>query len=86
MKKHIARAMLVVAFSAMIAAPAGADNCNGAITDIGGVAYVDDRDITDGGIWVYEESNGVAGLQSGGTSPLGDADPCQHENPDTLLF
>ena len=38
-------------------------------------------------IWVYLESNGIPGLQSGGTSLLGDEDVCQTtDNPDTLIL
>ena len=87
MKKHIARALLVVALANFAGAPASADHgCNGAVTDLGGVAYVDDRGVDSGDIWVYAESNGVAGLQSGGSGPLGYADECSHESPDTLLY
>lgn len=37
-------------------------------------------------IWGYLEWNGVAGLQRGGTTPLGDTDPCQEDNPDLAIF
>lgn len=73
----------VAAAGAVAAVPATADHgCNGNITDLGGLAYVDDRD---GIPWIYAESNNTAGLQSGGTGPLSE-DDCNHPNPDTLIF
>lgn len=86
---------------ALVASPAAAADCNGTITQFdtaAGTFYVDDR--TDGEAtlnhWVYLESNGIEGLQSGGASAvLGDldADSCYEldENgdpiaPDTLIF
>lgn len=71
---------------AMIAPLGAASHCNGTVTDIGGAAYFDERD--DGFVgWLYLESNGVAGLQSGGSDPLGDyEDPCAHPDPDTLVY
>ena len=77
-------AIAVVGF-ALPSAQAG--HCNGDVTDLGGVAYIDDRGV-DGGTWVYVESNGTPGLQSGGESVIlgaDDADDCAHENPDTLI-
>jgi hypothetical protein len=48
---------------------------------------MDDREATAGGVWWYLESNGVVGLQTGGSSVvLGRLDPCAHDNPDTLLL
>lgn len=70
-------------------ASAGHENCNGTIDTIeaGGVAvgYVDDRG-EDDYIWIYAETNGEAGLQSGGTAALGYDDTCSHANPDTLVY
>lgn len=45
--------------------------CNGVVTQVDteiGTFYLDDRDITVGGIWLYQEGNGIPGLQSGGIS------------------
>ncbi len=33
------------------------------------------------GFWVYAEANGVPGLQRGGTTVLGDEDPCRSRGP-----
>ena len=76
--------------------------CNGTIERVGmgdiTVLYVDDRDIIGDGIYVYAESNGHFGLQSGAQHPvfgdLGDAtfwrDPCDNSHGsygfDTLVF
>lgn len=66
-----------------------------------GTFYIDDREWEDvdmdgnaEGIWIYQESNNVPGLQTGGTGvldtttgeDLGSTDTCTHENPDTLIF
>lgn len=75
----------------------GSDHgCNGNVTDVGGVLYIDDRDFLTGGLWIYAESNGTPGLQSGGIGaldPIGAAtgtfssvDTCNHPNPDLLIF
>lgn len=87
------KALLILATGIALLGIAGAGNsghgCNGIITDVGGVAYIDDRDINVGGVWVYVESNGQAGLQSGGPHPVlgaADFDPCVHANPDTLIL
>lgn len=65
------------------------EDCNGSVRTIANTAYIDDRGVTNNGIWIYLESNDVPGLQSGGESPLGDADPCvttDPAGPDTLIF
>jgi hypothetical protein len=93
MKTVLIVAILLALAASPLVVPAAAIHCNGNVTAItspdGSVTiYVDDRDITVGGIWVYQESNGVEGLQSGGESILlgaDDADPCNHANPDTLI-
>lgn len=60
--------------------------CNGAITEVAtpaGTFYVDDRGVDTAGVWVYQETNGVAGLQSGGQSLiLGDMDVDDCTDPD----
>lgn len=76
--------------AALLAPAAGQaeEPCNGSIRAIANTAYVDNRG-TAGGVWIYLESNNVAGLQSGGESPLGDEDPCvttDPAGPDTLIF
>jgi hypothetical protein len=50
--------------------------------------YIVDRGIIDHGVWIYEESNGVDGLQRGGLDPTGlFQDPCIDSTgpPDTLI-
>lgn len=91
--------LLVSGFALLGFASMGGANhgCNGNVIDIGGQVYIDDRDYLFGnGLWIYVESNGIAGLQSGGAAPgpigtglpvLGaDVDPCFHANHDTLIF
>ena len=61
----------------------------------GDTYYVDDRgSVTGSGTWIYKESNGIPGLQRGGTSDIvpDDTDKCQtlDENgnpypPDTVI-
>ncbi len=57
--------------------------------------YLDDRSSAAGEInhWVYLESNGVEGLQSGGDNVVledneffGFTDPCAHASPDSLIL
>ncbi|MFN2614682.1 MAG: hypothetical protein ABR552_07705 [Actinomycetota bacterium] len=54
-----------------------------------GTFYIDDRNFVLGnGTWVYQESNGIPGLQHGGSSPYlpDDTDPCSESGaPDTLI-
>lgn len=87
------KALLILATGIALLGIAGAGNsghgCNGIVTDVGGALYVDDRDINVGGVWVYAETNGAAGMQSGGQSVIlgnQDVDPCNHANPDTLII
>jgi hypothetical protein len=77
---------------ALVPFGASADHgCNGAVTQLdtpAGTFYIDDRGVDSAGVWVYQESNGTPGLQSGGNSAiLGDvdSDACEHDAPDTLL-
>lgn len=90
------KAALLLTGALLLVAGAGfADHgCNGVITAIGvpggPTVYVDDRsDGVEVDHWVYLESNGVAGLQSGGSSAIlgsQDADTnCAHPDPDTLI-
>lgn len=57
-----------------------------------GTVYVDDRDVTGNGVWIYQESNGQSGLQRGGSAGgdgtyLGVVDPCaESSTPDTLVL
>lgn len=75
------------AISILPASPALANHCNGEVLDLGGVAYVDNRGLDHGDVWVYVESNDNPGLQSGGSAPDGGyADSCAHESPDTLIY
>lgn len=42
-----------------------------------------------GNVWIYQESNGIAGLQRGDTSTLGARDPCVDDftiPPDTAIY
>lgn len=71
--------------------PAGATEspCDGTIIATpDGNFYIEDRGFPDGwGLWVYQESNGVRGLQRGGTSMFEYSDPCNEStNPDTLIY
>lgn len=54
-------AAVVATFVAPVAAHADY-GCNGTVTDIAGVLYIDDRGADSGSVWVYQESNGQAGL------------------------
>lgn len=81
--------MAAAAAATCIASPARAEHCNGTVRTLSGPTgslYMDDRTATGGGVWMYVESNGAVGLQSGGASVVGIADPCAHDSPDTLLF
>jgi hypothetical protein len=94
-KAGIALAALVVALGSMGFGHAA--ECNGEITQIdspdgSATLYVDNRDPQVGGVWVYQESNGEEGLQSGGQSVIlgdQDVDDCdgtsEGGSPDTLL-
>jgi hypothetical protein len=72
--------------------PVSADHgCEGTVTDVGGVLYIVDRG--NGVDWIYAETNGEAGLQTGGTGPLNtpgvltQADTaCAHANPDQIIY
>jgi hypothetical protein len=72
---------------------AGHAACEGDATEAAGI-YVDVRgDVTDGDIWIYQESNGIDGLQRGGVGELSDDTECTTYDaegnpipPDTLIF
>lgn len=54
-----------------------------------GTFYLDDRGVGAGGEWIYQESNGIPGLQPGGSSAYvpGDTDSCSRLwPPDTLIL
>lgn len=84
-----------IALGSLLVAPARAADpvCKGTVTAVGPF-YIDDRDFTEGGTWVYMESNSVPNLQAGGgkmslvPAPVGGPDPCfpKEKNPDTLIF
>ncbi len=73
-----------------------AGHCGGVVTEIPAgteTLYIDDR--SEGALtinhWIYLESNGQDGLQQGGTAQpelpgFINTDPCDHPNPDTILF
>lgn len=86
-------------FALALVAPIGsAAHCNGVVTAIPAgteTLYLDDRSSAAGEInhWVYLESNGVEGLQSGGDNVVledneffGFTDPCSHASPDSLIL
>lgn len=76
--------------TALLASSAGASGaCDNIFEqDIAGVFYAEVR--SDGGQWVYMESNGVSGLQrggSGGVTTLSASDEhCGGANPDTIVY
>jgi hypothetical protein len=90
MRRILALTLAAAALVATPLVPASSEDdpkCKGNVYPVGGF-YVDDRGYNRGGVWVYMESNGRANLQQGGTSTIGEADPCYKEEkkPDTLIF
>ena len=93
MRRSFVACAVVAVLAAGGTAPASHD-CAGTVTDVGGTAYIDDRGVADGELWFYLESNGVAGLQRGGTSEVfGHSDYCyEHDEAgnrglaDTLIY
>jgi hypothetical protein len=89
-----ASALFIAVTAGPWAAPADAGHCGGIVTPVPSgnpIFYIDDRGgfVGGNGVWIYLESNGVAGLQQGGQHLLvgeDDEDACTHVNPDTLLF
>ena len=82
----LATAVAVVAPSANAGPP-----CSGEPINIADTLYIAPDDVMDEtifSIWVYAESNGVANLQRGGVTLLGEADICQAggANPDLGVF
>lgn len=83
--------LTALTLSLTIAPLAGADHgCNENVTQIdtpAGTLYLDQRSGGPFDVWIYQESNGAAGLQSGGPQALGLwSDECSHDVPDTLIF
>jgi hypothetical protein len=92
--------LLPLLFAAVVPLAAGDAHgaCDGkggpgmSVTSIAGVAYIDDRNYVQGnGIWIYLESNGIAGLQRGGSSLIipNDNEVCYDDSangPDQLIF
>lgn len=82
---------VVAALLALVAPPpASADHgCNGVIRTLSfnnTTMYMDDRGAGAGGIWLYLDTNGALGLQSGGLDPTGlIEDPCAHGSADMLV-
>jgi hypothetical protein len=68
-------------------APVDDNGCSGVVTPVetpAGTYYLDARLNS---FWIYHETNGQPGLQTGGTDVAGDeSDPCAHDNPDQLIF
>ena len=91
------RIAIAIVLSALMLLPlvpaASAHNCNASYVTVpvgGNTFYVQNRATPDKpvDVWTYQESNGVPGLQVGGTSiVLGglDVDDCHGSNPDTLI-
>ena len=99
------RLLIVVPLAAVVAGSlipgAGAEGC-GETTAVAARIYIDDRrgdelpsvppSALPDDVWIYVETNGVEGLQAGGTSPaFGYTDEaCANDTPgaepDTLIF
>ena len=98
MNKTLVLALLAVSFVAPFVAADSTGDCDSkgtpalGIVNIGDTAYVDDRNYALGnGIWLYLESNNLAGLQRGGSSPVvpDDNEICTDTSvngPDQLIF
>lgn len=92
-KLRLAAAVAIVGSVAAAEGPAHADWCNGRVTRIETPAatfYLDVRETADlisiPSPFLYMESNGVAGLQRGGTSvALVLRDACNSANPDLFI-
>lgn len=98
--------IVAIIASAFAVAPAGAGVCDGsgsiagsktiAVSGVAGETfYLEIREIQGDSylysIWIYQEANGVEGLQRGGASNIvpDDADPCNDgapEGPDQVIF
>ncbi|HVE93441.1 MAG TPA: hypothetical protein VNB24_00870 [Acidimicrobiales bacterium] len=83
MKRLIAvSGVAVMAALSFAVSPAAADHaCDSTVVDGAGVAYVvvDNPENAHGGVWIYEESNGEAGLQRAD-------DSCTGDGGDTIIF
>lgn len=81
-------AVVAVVATALTFAASASDTCGGTVTAAGGF-YVEYRN--EGGIWIYQESNLVSGLQRGGKAMVGGSvDTCTEHpgpyTPDKLIF
>lgn len=78
-------ATAALALGTLFGSTVGAAACNGNVTSVGGLVYLDDR--YDGDLWIYLESGDAAGLQSGGTHiAFGYTDDCQGGGSDILVY
>ena len=83
MKRILAFAGAAVLGAISFAAPASADHaCDSTVIEVPGVAYVvvDNPENAHGGVWIYAEDNGSAGLQRNDASCAGEA------GNDTVIF
>lgn len=95
---HTLAALGALAVAGAVLLPAGGASaqyysCQSTQTVEAGGVYIDIRGPADGSVWIYQESNGIAGLQKGGTSDLSDDSSCAEFDaagnqipPDTLIF
>ncbi len=82
MKRFGMVAALALVVGVMVGGPASADDaCDSEVVEAAGhYVVVDNLENAHGGIWIYEESNGVEGLQR-------NDDSCAGEEPaDTIIF
>lgn len=70
-RRFLVAGAAVAALVGMVPVASHATDCTGETTEVGGY-YAQDRGV--GSIWVYEESNGIEGLQLGGVSATGLSD------------
>jgi hypothetical protein len=91
LRPTIVAAAIIAAAVPMSSPAAPPPECSGTVTEAGGF-YVDVRDPAELSIWIYQESNGIAGLQRGGVSDISDDSSCAEFDsagnqtpPDTLI-
>ena len=63
MKRLIAVSSVAVLAALTFVSPATANTCGATVVEVPGTAYVAVDDPTLASVWVYQESNGEAGLQ-----------------------